>query len=79
MILLQPRVALVSSVKNLVLYFFFELIKLTIRHSRKIDDDNQCPLLFSCGFCISLSPRDTGIRLRDFYFFFSRGFVIRVS
>ena len=78
MILLQPRVALVSSVKNLLLYFFFELIKRNIRLCRKIDNDNQCPLLFPCGFCIAFSPRKTGIRLRDFYLFFSRGFVIRV-
>ena len=69
MILLQPIVALVSRVKNLLLYFFFELIKRNIRLCRKIDGDNQCPLLFSCGFCIALSPRKTGIRLRDFYLF----------
>ena len=55
MILLQLRAFLVSSEKNLLLYFFFQLTMRAIRLCLEIDDDNQCFFLFPCGFCIAFS------------------------
>jgi len=57
MILLQLRAFLVSSEKNLLLYFFFQLTMRNIWLCLEIDDDNnQFPLLFSCGFVFHSAP-----------------------